>query len=66
MFAQILLRTVLTTKGLLDLGGFKTRKQAQKPAHKDPKPKWSKSGHLGLGPLMLYFRNAQTGAETCS
>ena len=36
MFAQILLRTVLTTKGLLDLGGFKTRKQAQKPAHKAP------------------------------
>ncbi|AHJ34390.1 hypothetical protein AF91_00565 [Lacticaseibacillus paracasei N1115] len=39
MFAQILLRTVLITKGLLDLGDFKTRKQAQKPAHKDPKPK---------------------------
>ncbi|MEN2330265.1 hypothetical protein ABC639_12960, partial [Lacticaseibacillus paracasei] len=35
-----------------------TRKQAQKPAHKDPKPKWPRPGHLGLGQLMLRFLNA--------
>ncbi|AQY36483.1 alpha-galactosidase [Lacticaseibacillus rhamnosus] len=32
-----------------------TRSQAQKPARKDPEPKWPKTGHLGSGPLTLRF-----------
>ena len=30
------------------LGGSETREQAQKPAHKDLKPKWPKPSHFRL------------------
>lgn len=43
---------------LFRLGTFsdaETRSQAQKPARKDPEPKWPKTGHLGSGPLTLRF-----------
>ncbi|MCT3326454.1 hypothetical protein EFP50_11895 [Lacticaseibacillus paracasei] len=42
--------------------GSETREQAQKPAHKDPKPKWPKPSHLGLRPLMLRFLTAPVHA----
>ncbi|TLQ35014.1 alpha-galactosidase [Lacticaseibacillus paracasei] len=41
---------------------FKTRSQAQKPAHKDLKPKWPKPSHLGLRPLMY----ASVSKRACS
>lgn len=43
---------------LFRLGTFsdaETRSQAQKPAREDPEPKWPKTGHLGLRPLMFRF-----------
>ena len=39
------------------LGGSETRNQAQKPAHKDIRPKWQNQP-LGLMPLMLRFLTA--------
>ncbi|MCT3362920.1 hypothetical protein EFP44_01680 [Lacticaseibacillus paracasei] len=41
---------------------LKTRSLAQKPAHKDLKPKWSKPNHLGFRPLMLRFLTAPAHA----
>ena len=41
---------------------IETRSSAQKPTHKDLKPKWPKPDHLGFRPLMLRFLNAPAHA----
>ena len=40
----------------------KTRSQSQQSARKDLKPKWPKTGHLGLRPLTLRLLSAPAHA----
>ncbi|TLF40040.1 hypothetical protein FEI15_05255 [Lacticaseibacillus zeae] len=40
-----------------------TRSPAQKPPHKDLKPKWPKTSHLSLRPLMLRLLTAPVHAH---